>query len=262
MSELGPQYADTLGALLFFVVLHSLVEKIEKRVLGLDIHVRYLGDGNIIGNIDMVVRALGIIEVFGARVRTNLNHRKSKFWWPIPIGNMEIFPSDIIRVTNLGPELLGSPIGTPEFMHEFVEQRIDKISVVDLEVEFMEEAHVDLSLLRGRLGFGKVSHLLRTCCPSDILKALGAFDDRLRVRVASILRTPFLNVEAWRHVALPIRLGGPGMTRTIPLPDPIFINSCITRMTWLQPSYDETQFSTCPLTCQTLSHLTVSSPTL
>jgi len=89
-------------------------------------------------------------------------------------GNVEIFPSDSIRVTNLGAELLGSPIGTPGLMHEFVEQRIDKISVVDLEVEFTEDAHVDLALHHGRLGFGKVIHLLRTCCPSEILKALGA----------------------------------------------------------------------------------------
>jgi len=73
----------------------------------------------------MVVSALGIIEEFGPRIGTNLNHRKFKICWPSPIGNGEIFPSDIIRVPNVGVELLGSSISTLEFMHGFVEQRID-----------------------------------------------------------------------------------------------------------------------------------------
>ena len=71
--------------------------------------------------------------------------------------------------------------------------------MVDLELEEMDDAQIELALLRGCLGFGKVVHLLRTCPPSDILEALGAFDDRLRARVASILRTPFLDVKACKQ---------------------------------------------------------------
>ena len=90
---------------------------------------------------------------------------------------MEVFPSQIIRVPNLGVELLGSPIGSQEFMRDFVEKRVKKISKVDLQLEEMDDAQIKLALLRGCLGFGKVIYLLRTCPPPDILEALDGFDD-------------------------------------------------------------------------------------
>jgi ubiquitin carboxyl-terminal hydrolase 44/49 len=226
MSELGVQQGDPLGPLLFSVVLHSLVKSIEERVPGLDVHVWYLDDGTIIGDIDLVARALDVIEEVGPKLGAHLNHGKSEIWWPSRADKVEVFPSQIIRVPNRGVELLGSPIGSQEFMREFVKQRVEKISTVDLQLEEMDDAQIELALLRGCLGFGKVVHLLRTCPPPDILEALEGFDDRLRSRIASILRAPFLEVDAWKQASLPIRLGGLGITHTVPLAGPAFIGSC------------------------------------
>ena len=64
MSELGVQQGETLAPLLFFVVLHSLVLLIED-------------DGTLVGDIGLIVRALGIIEEFGPRLGAHLNHEKS-----------------------------------------------------------------------------------------------------------------------------------------------------------------------------------------
>ena len=80
MSKLGVQQGDPLVPLLFYVVLHSLVTSIEERVPDLDVHVWYLDDGTIIGDIDLVVRALGVIEEVGPRLGAHLNHRKSEIW--------------------------------------------------------------------------------------------------------------------------------------------------------------------------------------
>ena len=68
----------------------------------------------------------------------------------------------------------------------------------------MDDAQIELDLLRKCLGFGKVVHLLRTCPPSDILEALHGFDLRLRARVAGILCTPFLEADVWKQASLPI----------------------------------------------------------
>ena len=120
-SELGVQQGDPLGPLLFSVVLHSLVRLVEERVPGLDVHVWYLDDGTIIGDIDVVVRALAVIEECGPRPGAHLNHEKSEIWWPSREDDVGVFPSQIVRVPNCGVELLGSPIGSREFMTDFLE---------------------------------------------------------------------------------------------------------------------------------------------
>ena len=89
---------------------------IEKRVPGLDVHVWYLDDGTIIGDIPLVARALSIIEEFGPRLGAHLNLEKSEIWWPSRADNMDLFPNQIIHVPNRGVELLGSPIGSSEFL--------------------------------------------------------------------------------------------------------------------------------------------------
>jgi hypothetical protein len=111
-------------------------------------------------------------------------------------------------------------------MSEFVEQRVEKVAEVHSILEEMDDAQIELALLCVCLGFGKVVHLLRTCPPPDILEALDGFDDRLRTKIAGILRTPFLEADAWKQASLPIRLGGLGITHTVPLVGPTFIGSC------------------------------------
>ena len=139
---------------------------------------------------------------------------------------MGVYPSQIVHVPNHGVELLGSPIGSREFVTDFLERRIQKVAEVHSILEEMDDAQIELALLRGCLGFGKVVHLLRTCPPSDILQALHRFDLRLRARVAGILRTPFLEADVWKQASLPIRLGGLGITRTLPLASPAYLGSC------------------------------------
>lgn len=69
MSELGVQQGDPLGPLLFSFVLHSLVRMIEERVPGLNVHAWFLDDGTIIGDINLMARALGVIEQFARNLR-------------------------------------------------------------------------------------------------------------------------------------------------------------------------------------------------
>ena len=80
-SELGVQQGYPLGPMLLSSVLQSLVLMIEKRVPSLDVHVWYLDDGTIIGDIPLVARALSIIEEFGPRLGAHLNLEKYEIWW-------------------------------------------------------------------------------------------------------------------------------------------------------------------------------------
>ena len=62
---------------------------------------------------------------------------------------MGVFPSQIVRVPNCGVELLGSPIGSREFMIYFLERRIEKVVEVHSILEEMDDAQIELALLRG-----------------------------------------------------------------------------------------------------------------
>jgi len=137
--ELGVHQGDPLGPLLFSVVLHSLVRLIEERVLGLDVHVWYLDDGTIIGDIDLVVRALSVIEC-GPRLGAHLNHEKSEIWWPSREDDVGVFPSHIVRVPICGVKLLWSPISSREFMTDFLERRVEKVTEVHSILEEMDDA--------------------------------------------------------------------------------------------------------------------------
>ena len=78
------------------MVLHSLVKLIEERVPGLDVHVWYLDDGTIISDIDLVVRALGVIDEFGPSLGAHLNHEKSEIRWPSPVDDVVVSTSQIV----------------------------------------------------------------------------------------------------------------------------------------------------------------------
>ena len=89
-------------------------------------------------------------------------------------------------------------------MTDFLERRIEKVVEVHSILEEMDDAQIELTLLCGCLGFGKVVHLICTFPPSDILHALHRFDLRLCARVAGILHTPFLEADVWKQASLSI----------------------------------------------------------
>ena len=188
--------------------------KIEESVPDLDIHVWYLDDGTIIGDIDKVKKAFDIIIESSPEIGCHLNMKKNEIWWPSRPNNLDCFPTGdngVKRIPNEGVELLGNPIGSEAFMQNFVFGKQTKLRELDTRLLEINDAQIEFCLLRGCLGFGKINHLLRSCPPSAVRSSFESFDERLKLLFQMILRTPFeLSEAAWTQASLPIQKGGLG----------------------------------------------------
>src|SRR3954463_10200227 len=77
-SMAGGQQGDTLGPLLFSLVLHPLALKIEAEFPNLDLCVWYLDDGTIIGSVEDVHKVFELIQKEGPARGLHLNVKKNE----------------------------------------------------------------------------------------------------------------------------------------------------------------------------------------
>ena len=103
-SMAGVQQGDPLGPLLFALVLHPLVEKIQKQFPNLDLNVWYLDDGTIIGKKEDVFGVFELLLKEGPALGLHLNVQKNEIWWPSRSED-DPFPKNVIRVENRGVKL-------------------------------------------------------------------------------------------------------------------------------------------------------------
>ncbi|MCI28037.1 hypothetical protein A2U01_0049237, partial [Trifolium medium] len=111
MSSTGVQQGDPLGPLLFALVLHPLIHKIQDNCKLL-LHAWYLDEGTVVEDSREMAKALGIIRETSPRLGLTLNIRKTEMFWPSCDGSKlreGLFPSDIGRPV-LGVKLLGGAV--------------------------------------------------------------------------------------------------------------------------------------------------------
>ena len=192
---------------------------------GLDLHVWFLDDGTLVGDVDKVLEALKIIEAIGPTIGCHLNMAKCELWWPT-MSDTSLFPSSIRRVHQDGVELLGSPIGTDSFIQQYVTAIQVDLDGLDQIIGELNDTQTELSLLRGCLSFGKINHLLRACPPATLFPVLDAFDKRLHRVLATLLCVPSLSDSAWSQSALPVRMGGLGLFHASDIASSAYLGSC------------------------------------
>ena len=89
----------------------------------------------------------------------------------------------------------------------------------------INDAQLELGIFRGCLGFGKVNHLMRAR-PPDLVGGLADFDVRLGSILSNIVSCPSaLNQDALAQSALPVGMGGLGVTQTVPIAAAAYISS-------------------------------------
>jgi hypothetical protein len=171
-----------------------------------------MDDGTQIGSLEDLKTVVSILSSDGPNKGFFLNMDKSSIWssdlfqdTPHPLG------FHIPKADPRGVHLLGSPIGTKDFMLEVVNQRISKIEeTIVAKLSSIADPQVQLCLLRSCLSLPKLMYTLRTCKPSILQSAYARFDDIQHSALEDILGAS-LTPNAWRQASLPVSLGGLGL---------------------------------------------------
>ena len=124
--------------------------------------------------------ALKMIEEDGPQMDLHLNRSKSLLYIP-PDGkdSLNILPEEI-PVAKVGLCLLGSPIGPASYCESPTSQRVAKIQTAVKRLQDLDDAQVELTLLKSCLALPKFNYTLRICPPAFIHHATASFDIMLR----------------------------------------------------------------------------------
>ncbi|XP_026459245.1 uncharacterized protein LOC113359892 [Papaver somniferum] len=214
-SSKGVQQGDPLGPLLFSLVLHQLVRKINVECT-LSLQAWYLDDGTIIGDTAEVAKALTVVQTEGSTLGLILNIKKTEILWPSCDGRklrVGMFPAEISSPNN-GVKLLGGPVSLDDgFLKGLAIKRAEKAVELMQVLSKLRDPQSELLLLRACMGISKLLFGLRIFHPEYVMEAVDIFDKGLREVIEGIVVCggPFFGELQWRLSTLPIRYGELGI---------------------------------------------------
>ncbi|KAL6514241.1 hypothetical protein OROHE_019228 [Orobanche hederae] len=197
-SSAGVQQGDPLGPLLFALVLHRLVKKINEECT-LSLQAWYLDDGTIIGDTTEVAKALAVIHKEGPTLGLILNIKKTEIFWPSCDGRKVrdgMFPAEISRPKN-GVKLLGGAVSLDDvFVKGLPVKRAEKAVELMQVLSKLRDPPCELLLLRACMGISKLLFGLRICQPEFVMEAVDIFDTGLREAVEGIVASQYAFVAS------------------------------------------------------------------
>lgn len=232
-SLTGSQQGDPLGGLLFNLVIHNkIILRIKQELPGLILNVWFFDDGNIIGKVEDIVRVIQIIEEVGDEINLKINLSKSEIYWPtIDEQKWELIQNNIQRRRN-GIEVLGTPIGNDEYIRNFTEKKIEKISGTINKLKNLNNLQMFLILLRFCTGLPKFIYILRSIKPEIIIEQINKFDEMINLNLEFILNHP-ISKTTRMEISLPTKDGGLGIPEASKITYPAFLGAyiqCINEM--------------------------------
>ena len=137
----------------------------------------------------------------------HLNQEKSLLFIPLD-GNalLNTIPNEI-PVSRIGFELLGRPIGSQVFCEESLIRKIKRVRRCLEHLPDLEDAQMEMALLRSCLYLPKLVYCLCTCSLTDVQAATMAFDKLMRASLESIIGGS-LPDWSWLKASLPSSTGG------------------------------------------------------
>ena len=167
----------------------------------------YLDNGTLCGSPGDISSALAIIESSSCARGLHLNKSKSLLVIPdgASIPDNTLPPG--VPTTNGGFELLGSPVGPPNFCVSSLLRRVSKVQDMLAHLQDLQDSQMQTALLRSCLSLPKIAFSLRTCAPDYIYPALVTFDSAMRDALSDLVGGP---VSDWSllKASLPSSLGG------------------------------------------------------
>ena len=218
-SQCGFHQGDPLAALLFSLVLQSLVMMIQERVPRLAVNTWFLDDGTLVGELDDLQEVVDILVQQGPAKGLILstsantvapNRPKSSVWSPQDLGAVEEPLQQVPRVVEEGIILLGAPLGSAAFVRQAIQAKVSKVEAISARLPLLKDPHTEFVLLRSCLALPKISFILRTVDTSNHIDLLQDFDANTRESLTRILGCP-LDERAWRQAKLPVGMGGLGL---------------------------------------------------
>ena len=240
LSACGVQQGDPLGPLYFCCGLQSLIDRIAD--LGPVYQKWYMDDGGIVGPVDLLLKVWEILKVDGPALGLHLNPAKCEWSWlnskctlPCPLDLVELVPTSRIQ-------MLGVPLGSDEFVSQFVEGKLLKTTahVMSKLMEF-DDAQAAMYLLRISYSIVRANHFMRTTPLPQWSQAAVLFDDRVRVTVTHILGST-LPDDSYTQACTSTKIGGLGIRRVVDHAVGAFTaswheSSVTAREVWARPSF-------------------------
>ena len=220
LSERGFHQGDPLAALLFALVLHPLVLKIQERVPGLAVNAWFLDDGSQVGTLEELREVTDILVEEGPARGLTLStaatvqapgRPKTTIWRPSGLeGEADPLGRGVVGIEEAGVILLGAPLGSEEYVKQEVEKKVEKVREISGLLPQLEDPHTEYVLLRSCLSLPKLSFLLRAVDTTQLKDQLKEFDSITREGLTRILGTP-LSDRPWQQAKLPVSMGGMGL---------------------------------------------------
>ena len=225
-----------MASLLFSLTLHPIITKIKETVPNLQANAWYLDDGTLAGKKDDLKQAVDIIIEDGPPRGLYLStaattpaplRPKSTVWSP----NQSINDDDplnrgIPNIKEEGITLLGTPIGSSQFIREKVKQKVNKIKDLTDHLSLLKDAHIEFILLRSCLSLPKVMYILRTTDPTNLQDIWKDYDCATREALTRILGSP-VNDPQWTQAKLPVSMGGLGLRSAEDHSPAAYATSCL-----------------------------------
>ena len=220
-SAAGVQQGDPLGPLYFCCGIMGLVNEIK--ALNPVYNKWYMDDGGIVGDVELLTKVWELIKTKGPALGLHLNPSKCEWSWlnsnctlPCPIRLENVSDEAQVKLVPTSEiQMLGVPLGSPEFVNDFVRVKLlGKLdSTVQKLVEF-EDSQAALFLLRISFSIVRAVHFMRTTPLAQWRDQAVTFDAKVRDAAETIIGRPMTD-RAYIQAGLTPTLGGLGLRKTV-----------------------------------------------
>ena len=224
------QQGCPLGPLMFALVLLNLTDKLRVNFPRLKANIWYLDDGSLKLNLKEIPEVVELIVQEGLPLGLHLNLKKCEIWSPV-IDRLDTSCLDRrIRVLGkVGCQILGSPIGNPEYIKKKVGELVDHVRRTLQLISILNSAHHQFVLAKWTLNVSKIMHSIRTVPSIYITEELRQFDNNWRIAFARWIGRQLTDSQ-FAQMGLPLHTGGLGIQSAVAIGEAGFISSAVSSL--------------------------------